>query len=108
MKHGRKEQFSITIDTETADKFYKYQEKYNIMYKNMAMEQLLRKAFLSIEHMDTCGDHQYLLFQEASDLLRDLALNLAPKNKTLKKALKVHYETLFETFEEIKKEYNIT
>ncbi len=107
MKHGRKEQFSITIDTETADKFYEYQEKHNILYKNMAMESLLKKAFLHIDYMETNGKNQYALFTEATEQVMNLVDRLAPKNKTLKKAVKLHYETLFSKFEEAKVELDI-
>lgn len=102
MKHGRKEQFSITIDSRTADLFYEYQDKHNILYKNMAFEQLLKKAFLYIEYMESNGDNQFTLFKEATEMVSDLVTQLAPRNKTLKKALKVHYANLPDYFDEIK------
>ena len=44
MKHGRKEQFSITISMEVATEFYAYMEKHNILYKNLAFEQLSKNG----------------------------------------------------------------
>jgi len=95
MKHGRKEQLSITISQDVADDFYQYIEDNNLMYKNQAIEQLLRKAFLFIEFQAKYEQNKLKLFKKGFDLAADLAIKHST-SKPLKKSIKLHYTALEE------------
>ncbi len=102
MKHGRKEQFSVTIDSKVADKVYSYIEKNDILYKNLAFEQLLNRGFEHIELMERYEKNQYALFLKATQLMMEIASRNAPKNKSLTKYLKLHYDDLWTAFQTAK------
>lgn len=93
MKHGRKEQFSITISTELADEIYEYMEKHNILYKNMVFEQIMQKGFAFGKIMDKQPEKERLLFNAGFGSAMDIALQFS-KSKLLKKAIKVHYDSV--------------
>lgn len=93
MKHGRKEQFSVTISQDVADDFYEYIEKNNILYKNQAFEQLLRKAFIFIEFQQKYEENKLKLFKRGFDLAADLGIKHST-SKPLRKNIKLHYTAL--------------
>jgi len=101
VKHGRKEQFSVTISTEVADDFYKYMEKHQILYKNLAFEQLLKNGLNYNDHLQKHSENDLLMFKYAYGLAMDTALQFS-KSKQLKKTMKVHYETIEELFNHAK------
>lgn len=102
MKHGRKEQFSITIDNKLADKFYEYMENNKILYKNLAFEQLLKRAFEHIELMEKYEENQWNLYSTATADIQTIVNKHAPNNKKLRKMLAMHYKSLKDTFFENK------
>jgi len=106
MKHGRKEQFSITIGMDMATKFYEYMDKHNILYKNLAFEQLLSKGFNFDQYSEKHDEFDFLLFKYAYGLAMDTALQFS-KSKQLKKMYKVHYETMKDLFESAKQSFQI-
>ena len=95
MKHGRKEQFSVTISQDVADDFYKFMESYGLLYKNAAFENLLRKAFLFIEFQAKYEENKLKIFKRGFDLAADLGIQFS-ESKKLHKSIKVHYTALEE------------
>ena len=93
MKHGRKEQLSITISQDVADDFYQYKEDNNLLHKNQTAEQLFRKAFLFIEFQEKYEENKLKLFKRGFDLGADLGLKHST-SKLLRKNIKVHYTAL--------------
>ncbi len=106
MKHGRKEQFSITIGMDTATEFYKYMEKHDILYKNLAFEQLLKKGLNFDVYTELHDNMDLFLFKYAYGLAMDTALQFS-KSKMLKKAVKLHYENVEKEFEAAMKSFQI-
>ena len=98
MKHGRKEQFSITISMDTATEFYNYMEKHKILYKNLDFEQLLKNGLNYDAYTENHNKMDFFLFKYAYGLAMDTALQHS-KSKILKKAIKVHYENMKDEFE---------
>lgn len=107
MKHGRKEQFSVTISMEVATEFYKYMEKHDILYKNLAFEQLLKNGLNYEAYTTNHNKMDFFLFKYAYGLAIDTALQFS-KSKLLKKAIKVHYENMKNEFEAAQKSFQIT
>lgn len=95
MKHGRKEQFSITISMDVADDFYEYVQNNNNLFKNAAFEQLLRKAFLFIKFQEKYEENKAKIFKRGFGLAADLAIKYS-KHKALLRDIKLHYSTLDE------------
>ena len=106
MKHGRKEQFSITISMEVATEFYAYMEKHNIIYKNLAFEQLLKNGLNYDAYTENHNKMDLFLFKYAYGLAMDTALQFS-KSKLLKKAIKVHYENVENEFLAAQKSFQI-
>jgi len=107
MKHGRKEQFSITISMDVATAFYKYMEKHNILYKNLAFEQLIKNGLNYNAYLKKHDEIDFFLFKYAYGLAMDTALQFS-KSKQLKKMYKVHYETMEDLFESAKNSFQLT
>ena len=63
MKHGRKEQLSITISQDVADDFYEFMDKKGFLYKNQAFEALLKKAFLFNEFQESYDENKMKIFK---------------------------------------------
>ena len=106
MKHGRKEQLSITISQEIADDFYDFMEERNFLYKNQAFEALLRRAFLSIEFNKKYEEYKLAIFKRGFDLAADIAIRNS-KSKVIKKQINMHYSALPELLSNFSKEMNI-
>lgn len=106
MKHGRKEQFSITINMDMATKFYEYMDKHNILYKNLAFEQLLSKGFNFEHYTEKHDEMDFFLFKYAYGLAMDTALQFS-KSVQLKKIAKVHYANMKNEYEAAKKSFQI-
>ena len=107
MKHGRKEQFSITISMEVATEFYAYMEKHNIIYKNLAFEQLLKNGLNYDAYTEKHNEMDLFMFKYAYGLAMDTALQFS-KSKFLKKAIKVHYDNMKNEFEAAQMLFKIT
>ncbi len=93
MKHGRKEQFAITLNQDVADDFYEYLENNNFLYKNQAMETLLKKAFLFIKFQEKYDENKAKIFKRGFDLAADIAIEHS-KHKVMLKNIKQHYSAL--------------
>jgi len=106
MKHGRKEQFSVTINQEVATEFYKYMDDNNILYKNLAFEQLIQKGLINGEYIEKHDQLDFLMFKFAYGLAMDTALQHS-KSKMLKRQIKLHYETLEDIFLNAKQQFDI-
>lgn len=95
MKHGRKEQFSVTISQDVADDFYKYMDSNGHLYKNQAFEALMRKAFLFIEFQEKYEENKLKIFKRGFDMAADIAIKNST-HKVMRKQIKMHYSTLEE------------
>ena len=105
VKHGRKEQFSITLELDLADKIHQTKEDMNHLYTNQTFDHLLKKAFLYKELMENYDENQLLLFKYAFGLGADIAL--MSKAKPIRKSIKMHYDTLEELLQDAKVNFNI-
>ncbi len=105
VRHGRKEQFSITLDIDLADKIHAVKEDLNHLYMNQTFDHLIKKAFLYIDLMENYEKNQKVLFKRGFDMAADIAQ--FSKHKAIKKALKLHYDTLEELYQDTKNNFNI-
>ncbi len=106
MKHGRKEQLSITINHDVADDFYQYMEDNNFLYKNQAIETLLKKAFLFIKFQEKYDENKLKIFKRGFDLAADIAVSKST-SRPLKKMIKQHYSALEELLSDFCQQSNI-
>lgn len=86
VRHGRKEQFSITLELETADIIYTYMDENNIIHKNKAFEYFIHKGENAQEKLNQRDEdikkmHDWVLTQTVNYVLS------TTKNKSLKSAL---------------------
>ena len=95
MKHGRKEQLSITISHDVADDFYQFMEDGNYLYKNQAIEALLKKAFLFIKFQEKYDENKAKIFKRGFDLAADIGIENST-SKVMRKKIKMHYSALEE------------
>ena len=93
MKHGRKEQLSITISHDVADDFYQFMEDGNYIYKNQAFETLLKKGLLFLKFQEKYGENKLKIFKRGFDLAADIGLAKST-SKPLRKEIKLHYTAL--------------
>ena len=93
MKHGRKEQLSITISHDVADDFYQFMEDGNYLYKNQAFETLLKKGLLFLKFQEKYAENKLKIFKRGFDLAADIGLAKST-SKPLRKEIKLHYTAL--------------